>query len=1306
MKNGEEESVIFKFRTMNNKYKQSSINFLFTLLMVLLSILSFSATYYISNTGNDSNSGLTTTAAWQSLAKVNASSFNPGDQILFKKGDSWYGTLTIKQSGTAGNPITFGAYGTGANPIITGFTTVTGWTNLGNNIWESTNAVSTLSTCNMVVINGESTPMGRWPNLGSIPLNGDYLRIESLTGTSITNSLLSGDWTGADCVIRKHNTRIERRPIISQSGTTLNFASSTTFLLNFGFFIQNSPLTLDQQNEWYFNPTTKKIQVYSTSEPTNVKVSTIDKIITIDTESYLSFSNLSITGANTTGIYKSNGGDSQRTGYTISECSFNYFGISAIYLNSTIDNVIISGNTISYCNGTAIATASVSHLAIRDNVISHNGIIKGADTDGGAYSAISFSGGVSTIVENNTIVDTGNNGITFSGDSVMIKNNFIDTFNQIMDDGAGITGGDRSTNETIDTGNSIMGNIVINGIGANAGTSVADGIIGGKSEGIYTADNITYLTISNNSVANCANNGIYSTYCDHVYVTGNTVYNCTAQQLLFKVQSILTGDRIVTGNKFISKESTQLTAQYTYKTDVISSFMTIDNNIYARPIDDNFIIREYNGIGSATNKTLVQWQTYSGFDVNSKKSSQITSNINDLHFEYNETLFSKIVVLSQPMIDLKGIKYATKVTLQPFTSIVLMKDNNPSITTTEYKSICEGTSYNGWTTTGKYERTLSSKSGSDSLVTTFLTVNPKYVIAENVTIADGDSYLEWFAAGQYSRTLASVSGCDSTIVTNLTVEKNVTKQAEILPTHFIPVWQGENGLNHMNIMVVSAVLEDLPLNANDEIAVFDGAICVGSMKLSVPINSADNTTFLTIPASQNDGTNNGFNEQDSILFKIWDDLNQTEMLVKTIQYRNDLSSWITTGKFAAGSTSVVELVSFVESFQSIELVKGYNLISTYVAPLNSDASVVTQELSETGSLIKIQDEAGKSLEDWGSYGGWINQLGTIQNTEGYKIKVANNCILQVSGRPIALPLDIPLKTGWNIISFPRTDMVDALSVVQSLIDRNVLVKVQDELGNSVENWGIFGGWKNSIGFFMPGKAYKVKLSADAILTIQENYIKSALILSKTEKTEYFSSGVVGNGTDHMNINVIGLNESGISAGDELAAFDGNNCVGTLKITENNLIDGSAALVTSFSSDEQNPDGFFEGHPIQLVHWNKQAGIETQVDLDVLNGQALYAKNSSVLIRLKSMTTEVSIFDDRMKIDVFPNPCSGRFTVRFSNLPDAGSKLDILDVSGRKILSRMITDINEEFNLNNYSSGIYLVKSVINSKETIQKLIVN
>ena len=80
-------------------------------------------TYFVAAAGSDSNSGTSTGTPWQTIAKVNGSTFSPGDSILFNRGDVWYGTaLTVPSSGSSGSPITFGAYGSGANPILKGAT--------------------------------------------------------------------------------------------------------------------------------------------------------------------------------------------------------------------------------------------------------------------------------------------------------------------------------------------------------------------------------------------------------------------------------------------------------------------------------------------------------------------------------------------------------------------------------------------------------------------------------------------------------------------------------------------------------------------------------------------------------------------------------------------------------------------------------------------------------------------------------------------------------------------------------------------------------------------------------------------------------------------------------------------------------------------------------------------------------------------------------------------------------------------------------------------------------------------------------
>src|SRR6185312_3861507 len=130
-----------------------------TLIFFFICLQTQATQYFVAANGSASNNGTSTSTPWN-LAKVNsfASSLVPGDQVLFNRGDVFYGSLTISKSGSSGNPITYGAYGTGANPIISGFnSTAITWSNLGGNIWESSAAVSALTTLNMVVINGVNT---------------------------------------------------------------------------------------------------------------------------------------------------------------------------------------------------------------------------------------------------------------------------------------------------------------------------------------------------------------------------------------------------------------------------------------------------------------------------------------------------------------------------------------------------------------------------------------------------------------------------------------------------------------------------------------------------------------------------------------------------------------------------------------------------------------------------------------------------------------------------------------------------------------------------------------------------------------------------------------------------------------------------------------------------------------------------------------------------------------------------------------------------------------------------------------------
>jgi len=81
--------------------------------------LSTGRVFYVSNEGQAGNDGLSESAPLR-FRDVRTMDFQPGDNILFKCGEEFKGSLTFTNiGGSDDNPITFASYGEGAKPIIT-----------------------------------------------------------------------------------------------------------------------------------------------------------------------------------------------------------------------------------------------------------------------------------------------------------------------------------------------------------------------------------------------------------------------------------------------------------------------------------------------------------------------------------------------------------------------------------------------------------------------------------------------------------------------------------------------------------------------------------------------------------------------------------------------------------------------------------------------------------------------------------------------------------------------------------------------------------------------------------------------------------------------------------------------------------------------------------------------------------------------------------------------------------------------------------------------------------------------------------
>ncbi|WP_263382471.1 right-handed parallel beta-helix repeat-containing protein [Granulicella arctica] len=111
--------------------------YILAMLLTFLSVCPLVATtYYVdSMAGLDSNPGTSQGAPWQTIAKVNGVSLNPGDSVLLATGSVWHEQLTVTRSGSTSAPITFGAYGSKQQPILDGADQVSGWNLVSGNTY-------------------------------------------------------------------------------------------------------------------------------------------------------------------------------------------------------------------------------------------------------------------------------------------------------------------------------------------------------------------------------------------------------------------------------------------------------------------------------------------------------------------------------------------------------------------------------------------------------------------------------------------------------------------------------------------------------------------------------------------------------------------------------------------------------------------------------------------------------------------------------------------------------------------------------------------------------------------------------------------------------------------------------------------------------------------------------------------------------------------------------------------------------------------------------------------------------------------
>ncbi|HZL37686.1 MAG TPA: carbohydrate-binding protein [Tepidisphaeraceae bacterium] len=382
-----------------------------------------SASLFVAPWGSDNSAG-NINAPFRTIQHA-ANVAHAGDHVEIRAG-IYHEDVVENNSGTPGNPIVFEAYN-GENVTVTGADALTGWTNVGGNVYRSPMPSSLGEGNDQLFVDGRALNEARWPNTSLDPSHPNLATIQSVraNGSSATiyDSSLnqsSNFWRGATLHIAPGQAWVAQTGAVTASGpgwVSFSYQSMGGYAVPAAgnqYYIQGKYQALDGAGEFYRDPSSGYVyaSMPANDNPASHDVEAKQRYFAFDLNNAhdITIQNLNIFGA----TIQSGHGSSDVTVNHINARYITYF--SALpdgWYAPTTDGLCLRGDysvlensDIGYSTGDAVVVTG-AHMTVSNNNI-HD-----FDTIGGEMAGIRVLNYYANITHN-TVYNGGRSGIVAS----------------------------------------------------------------------------------------------------------------------------------------------------------------------------------------------------------------------------------------------------------------------------------------------------------------------------------------------------------------------------------------------------------------------------------------------------------------------------------------------------------------------------------------------------------------------------------------------------------------------------------------------------------------------------------------------------------------------------------------------------------------------------------------------------------------------------------------------------------------------------------------------------------------------------